>query len=145
MIKVGKDRLDLTLKPAALNLADQPCWNWSIPLPPRRPFREARIRIDSATSDQRPSSDLIELLADAMTAQQLLMASQSLSINQIAKANGRCRKQLTKLFTLSWLSPAMVEAIVGGTHSARLTRTRLLEVELPVDWSEQEALLGICG
>ena len=145
LIKVSKDRLDLTLKPAALELADQQCWTWPIPLPARKPFREAKLRIDSDTNGRGPNRHLLELLADAYNAQQLVLGAPGLSVNQVAKANGRCRKQLAKLFTVSWLSPTIVESIVDGTQPKGLTRTRLLEANLPADWSEQEVLLGFAA
>ena len=145
LIKVSKDRLDLTLKPAALGLADQQCWTWPIPLPTRKPFREAKLRIDSEAIGRAPDQHLLGLLTDAFDAQQLVMSAPGLSINQVAKTNGRCRKQLAKLFTVSWLSPRIVESIADGTQPKGLTRTRLLEANLPADWSEQEVLLGFAA
>ena len=84
-------------------------------------------------------------LADALDAQRLVLASPHLSLNQLAISLGRCRKQLTKLFRLSWLSPRIVDAIVLGCQPRSLTRTRLLETELPIDWSEQESLFGVAA
>ena len=145
LIEVRKDRLDITLKPAALGLADQQCWIWPIPLPTKKPFREAKLRIDSDANGRAPDKQLLALIADASDAQQLVLDAPGLSINQVAKANGRCRKQLAKLFTVSWLSPRIVESIVDGTQPKVLTRTRLLEANLPADWSEQEVLLGFAA
>jgi len=50
---------------------------------------------------------------------------------------------LARLLRVSWLSPRIVEAILEGPQLARLTRKWLLEVDLPLDWSEQEQLLGL--
>ncbi len=83
------------------------------------------------------------VLADAFEAQKLVLAAPDLTINQLANKAGRCRKQLHKLFRLSWLSPQIVDAIVSGAQPKSITRRRLLECELPIDWSEQEELLGI--
>lgn len=74
-----------------------------------------------------------------------MLGASGLSINQVVKANGRCRKQMAKLLTVSWLSPRIVEAIVDGTQPKGLTRIRLFEAELPIDWSEQEVLLGFAA
>lgn len=142
LVRIEKDRLDIALKPMALGLPEQPYWNWSIPLPVRKPFREAKLKIDSAAGEQTIYQGLVALLAEASEAQRLVLAAVGRSINQVAKANGRCRKQLTKLFSISWLSPNIVESIVAGNQPARLTRARLLATELPLKWSEQEALLG---
>ena len=37
----------------------------------------------------------------------------------------------------------IVDAIMTGAQPVLLTRRRLLEVELPIDWEEQEDLLGL--
>ena len=63
----------------------------------------------------------------------MILGASSLGINQVARADGRCRKQLAKLFPVSWLSPRIVEAIVDGTQPKGLTRNRPLESELSAD------------
>lgn len=88
---------------------------------------------------------MIALLGDAQQARELILTSPELSINQIAKRDGRCRKQLTKLIRLSWLSPNIVEAIVDGRAPARLSRKRLLDADLPLSWTAQEEQLGFAG
>jgi hypothetical protein len=40
------------------------------------------------------------------------------------------------------LSPQLVEAIVQGRQSDELTATRLMELDLPLDWAEQHRLLA---
>jgi hypothetical protein len=87
----------------------------------------------------------VKLIAEAFKVQELVMASPHLSLNQLANSIGRCRKQMAKLFSVSWLSPRIIEAIFDGTQSRTINRTRLLETALPIDWSEQEALLGIAA
>lgn len=72
--------------------------------------------------------------------QGLVVASPHLSLYQLAKRVGRCRKQMTKLFSVSWLSPRIVEAIIDVSQPRSINRIRLLAAELPVDWAEQEAL-----
>ena len=145
LIKVEADHLAITLKPTALGLANCECWTWSIPLPSRKPFREAKLRIDGTDESGIVDQQLVALLSDAYEAQSLILAAAGPSINQVAKASGRCRKQLTKLFALSWLSPRIVESIIGGAQPKRLTRTQLLQAELPFDWLEQEALFGLAA
>lgn len=145
LIKVEADHLAIALKPAALGLANDACWTWSIALPSRKPFREAKLRIVAEGEAGIADQQLVALLSDAYEAQSLILAAPGLSINQVAKANGRCRKQLTKLFAMSWLSPRIVESIIAGTQPKRLTRTQLLQVELPFDWLEQEALFGFAA
>jgi hypothetical protein len=39
-------------------------------------------------------------------------------------------------------SPQLVEAILHGRQPVALTATRLTELDLPLDWSEQRSLLA---
>ena len=142
-ITVRKDYLDVVIDPASLGQADQAGWTVSFPLPSRKPFREAKLRIDAAPTDSNADQQLVKLVAEAFAVQRLVLASPELSINQIAKANGRCRKQMAKLLSISWLSPRIIDAITDGVQPRSINRTRLLETALPLAWSAQETLFGI--
>ena len=144
-VAIRSDGMTIVLKPDVLGITSESNWSWSIPLPVRRPFREARLRIDSETSAIRASNDLLSLIADAMAAQRLVLASPELSIAQLAKREGRCRTQLARLLRLSWLSPRIVEAIADGTQPTGLTRRTLLICELPLAWAEQERQFGMAA
>ena len=141
-ISICSDHLEVTLDPATLGAANQPFWVIRIPRPSRRPHGEARIRIDAASPNPAASPQLVKLMAEAFEVQALVVASPHLSLNQLAKSIGRCRKQMAKLLSVSWLSPRIVDAIIDGVQPRSINRTRLLETELPVAWAEQEALLG---
>ena len=133
---------EIDFDPAALAMPDQAMWTFNIPLPTKRPFRESRLRIDTTANGLTVDLQLVRLLADAVDVQDLVIASPHLSVNQLAKSVGRCRKQMMKLLSVSWLSPRIIEAITDGTQPRSINRTRLLEAALPADWVEQEALLG---
>ena len=131
-IAIRSDNTEVTLRPEALGVTSASEWAWKIPLPKRRPFREARLRIDSDSSIDRASNDLVDLIADAMTAQRLVLASPELSLAQLAKREGRCRTQLTRLLRLSWMSPRIIEAITNGTQPGSLTRRAVLICDMPI-------------
>jgi hypothetical protein len=141
-ISIQADCMEISLKPGALGIKADADWTWTLPLPTRRPFREARIRIDSGATEARASNDLLALMADAMNVQRLVLASPELSLAQLAKREGRCRTQLTRLLRLSWLSPRIIDAIADGIQPMGLTRRALLICDMPVDWGEQERQLG---
>ncbi|MES2493242.1 MAG: hypothetical protein V4579_08195 [Pseudomonadota bacterium] len=143
VIRLGRSQIELTINPAVLGLADLPSWSVTFPLPARKPFREVKLRIDGPVSDATIDEHLMGLLADAREAQALVAVNPGLSLNKIAVQHGRCRKQLVKLYRLSWISPRIVEAIAGGGQPKALTRSRLLEAALPIAWADQEALLGL--
>ena len=144
-IAIRSDELEVTLNSAALGIVDQSSWTIQIPRPTRRPFREARLRLDAATTGPGANLQLVTLIADALEVQRLVLASPHLSLNQLAKQVGRCRKQMAKLLSVSWLSPRIVEAITDGSQPTTITRARLLETELPLSWDAQEALLGFAA
>ena len=43
---------------------------------------------------------------------------------------------------LAFLSPDLVETFLDGRQPVELTATRLTEIDLPLDWSEQQRLLA---
>lgn len=143
-ITIGERDIAVQLSSGVLGI-EGAGWTWSIPLPVRRPFREAKLRIDSETDRQPPSNELLGLIVDAMAAQRLVLASPDLSLAQLAKREGRCRTQLARLLRLSWMSPRIIEAIVSGTQPKGLTRRALLICDMPVDWTEQERQLGLAA
>jgi site-specific DNA recombinase len=142
-MRVGRDNIEVQLRPGVFGIEAQENWTWSIPLPARKPFREAKLRIDAEREGRQPDPSLLQLLAEAFEARQLVLGNPALSLNQLASREGRCRKQLGRLLRLSWLSPQAVEAIVDGTQPRSLTRSRLLGTDLPNDWSKQERLLDL--
>ncbi|MCK5887814.1 MAG: recombinase family protein, partial [Alcanivorax sp.] len=119
---IGKNHIEVAICPKAFSLCDVgPPWRYSIDLPVRRPFREAKLRIESPNQDTPPADPaLIKLLQDAAVARTLVLASPGMTLNAIAKREQRCRKQLAKLLRIGWLSPRIVEAIVDGTSPAHL-------------------------
>ncbi|MEQ8693985.1 MAG: recombinase family protein [Gammaproteobacteria bacterium] len=141
-LQVRAGHIDVTLKADAISVPTCDHLAWRIPLPERKPFREAKLRIDAEGNGCTPDTKLIQLVADAFDARQLIMNNPQLSINQIAKQEGRCRKQLTKLLSLSWLSPRIIESMMSGIQPKTLNRTILFETRLPAAWVDQEALLG---
>jgi len=142
-IAIHGDHLALTLDPEALGIPDSSSWSLRIPRPTRKPFREAKVRIDGAPTNPAADPQLVKLIAEAFEVQGLVLASPHLSLNQLAKSIGRCRKLMAKLLAVSWLSPRIIEAICDGSQPRCLNRTRLLETQWPIDWAEQEAMLGI--
>ncbi len=144
-IAIKADGMEISLKPEALSIETDANWAWTQPLPTRRPFREARIRIDNDATEGRASNDLLTLMADAMEAQSLVLASPELSLAQLAKREGRCRTQLTRLLRLSWMSPRIIDAIADGTQPKGLTRRALLICDMPIEWAEQERQFGFAA
>lgn len=130
-IAVRGDGIVFELTPATLGIEKGCNWNWTIPLPQRRPFRETRITIESGVSEDGRSHDLLDLVAEAMAAQQLVLGSAGLSLAQLASKEGRCRSQLTRLLRISFLSPKIVETIAGASLPKGLIRRGLASCAIP--------------
>jgi hypothetical protein len=139
-IAMGSSSMRISINLAALGSeGEAPI---ELPVPERKPFREAKLRIDQTTATDQIDRKLVSLIAEAMEVRELVLASPELSLNQLGKREGRCRTQLGKLFRLSWLSPRIIEAIIDGRQPARLDRRALLEADLPTCWQEQMRMRG---
>lgn len=144
-ITIKVDCMEMLLTPNALGIELNTSWVWTLPLPARRPFREAKLRIDAETYVMHVSGDLLGLIADAMVARRLVLESPELSLAQLSKREGRCRTQLARLLRLSWLSPRIIEAIAAGTQPRGITRRALLICDMPMNWTEQERQFGFAS
>ena len=144
-IRFAKDSMTIALNPSVLGINNVATITWAhvMALPKKKPFREAKLRLNSGDDPTRNiDPKLVALLAEAMEARELVLSSPYLPLNKIAAHNGRCRKKLTQLLKLSWISPRIVEAILEGQQPASLKRYRLTGIEWPPCWNEQERLLG---
>jgi site-specific DNA recombinase len=71
-----------------------------------------------------------------------LASGHARSLQELAKHNGISRRYIRRLVGLTFLSPELVEAIMQGRQPIALTATRLTELDLPLDWTEQQKLLA---
>jgi site-specific DNA recombinase len=140
------DEIELTvdLQPLIPDGSAQPI---SIKIPVARVRRGHDVRLIIPTGEPeleepQSSSELIDLLAEAMQARRILLTSPGKSIEQIASELGRCRTRFVKLVRISWLAPAIVKDIVAAKWSDNLSEQRLLNVDLPVSWTDQRAMLA---
>ena len=87
---------------------------------------------------------LASLIARAIATRNMFLAGRDDSINAMAVRLGVRRDYLAVLVRLSYLSPAIVRAILVGQQPVELTSTRLVALSrnLPHDWQEQWRLLG---
>jgi len=60
----------------------------------------------------------------------------------LAKRDGISRRYIRRLVNLAFLSPKLIEAILEGRQPVALSATRLTELDLPIDWTEQHTLLA---
>jgi hypothetical protein len=72
-----------------------------------------------------------------------LATGRARSLQELDKRDGISRRYIRRLVGLAFLSPQLVEAILQGGQPVELTATRLTELDLPLDWTEQHKLLAI--
>jgi site-specific DNA recombinase len=85
---------------------------------------------------------LIKAIARGRAWFEELVTGRARSLQELAKRDGISRRYIRRLVGLAFLSPQLVEAIVQGRQSLELTATRLTELDLPLDWTEQHKLLA---
>jgi site-specific DNA recombinase len=97
-----------------------------------------------AEPHHRPKCDpaLIKAIARGCLWFEELAAGRARSLHELAMREGLTRRYIRRLVNLAFLSPQLVEAILQGRQPAALTVTRLTELDLPLDWSEQRRLLA---
>ena len=60
----------------------------------------------------------------------------------MAERDGITRRYIRRLVGLAFLSPELVDASLQGRQPVELTATRLTELDLSLDWTEQRKLLA---
>ncbi|MDT8760519.1 recombinase family protein [Sphingomonas psychrotolerans] len=107
-----------------------------------RAQREFRLPINTAAEPGKPKRGLVDLMAFARRAQTVVYENRSLTFEQIAKRL-HCRQPMVmRALRLNYLAPDIIAAIVDGRQPADLTRRKLLNTSIPMDWVQQRALLG---
>ena len=85
---------------------------------------------------------LIKAIARGRAWFEELATGRARSLQELAKRDGITRRYIRRLVDLAFLSPQLVEAILQGRQPVELTATRLTELDLPLDWTEQHRLLA---
>jgi len=72
-----------------------------------------------------------------------LVSGRAGSLVEIAKAEGVTESYVGRLIPLAFLAPDIVESVLAGTRPVHVTNEMLTKrIDLPIDWKEQESLLG---
>jgi hypothetical protein len=85
---------------------------------------------------------LIKAIARGRAWFEELAIGRARSLQELAKRDGISRRYIRRLVGLAFLSPQLVDAILQGRQPVELTATRLTELNLPLDWTEQHKLLA---
>lgn len=107
-----------------------------------RERRKTWLPIAPRDADATPCPKLLALIEEARDAQALTYRYRSQSVTELAHVLKRKPASFSRLVRLNYLAPDIVAAIVDGTQPAGLTRRRMMECDLPLDWALQRRLLG---
>ena len=111
----------------------------------KRRGAENRLVVPGLTSRNRSTKHdpaLIKAIARGSAWFEELASGRARSLHELAKRDGISRRYIRRLVNLAFLSPKLVEAVLQGRQPVELTATRLTELDLPIDWTEQNSLLA---
>jgi site-specific DNA recombinase len=95
--------------------------------------------------DRKPVNDpaLINLLVKGHIFFDKLTSTDKANVSHIAEEENKSASYIARLIKLTTLSPKIQEAILTGKQPPDLTANKLATLsDIPIDWSQQEALLG---
>ena len=103
---------------------------------------EMRIVVDDGSEPVNVDPVLVRLLVWAHGIRGRLLQDPSLTLKEIAAADGVSSSYVTRLLRLAFLAPDIVTAILNGRHPPQLTANRLMDdTRLPLNWTAQGELL----
>jgi site-specific DNA recombinase len=122
---------------------DRPSVTLTVPARLRRTGKEMRIVVDGDTCPRTPDSSLIRVLVRGHAIRTRLLESQSLTLDEIARAEELTPSYATRLFRLTLLAPDILSAMLSGQQPPELTARKLMDdTRLPLEWNEQRRRLG---
>ena len=130
--------------PSSENPSDSPI-ELTAPVAFRRRGVEMRLVLPGvATQNESSRCDptLIKAIARGRAWFEELAAGRARSLRELAERDGITRRYVRRLVDLAFLSPELVEVILHGRQPVELTATRLTELDLPLDWTDQRSLLA---
>jgi hypothetical protein len=98
-----------------------------------------------APSDRHPAPGLKRLVKEARELQAMVDNERDRSLSELAAKIDYTPNRFARVLRLNYLAPDIITSILDGTHPAGLTRTRLVQAHLPMDWALQRRLLGFPG
>ncbi len=109
----------------------------------RRAGREMALAVDPAGPAAGTDAALVKLVIKAQSMRDRLIAADDISLAAFAACQGLSKSYITRLVRVAYLSPRIVAQILEGQQPPGLTaQTLMLDTRLPLDWSEQEQVLG---
>ncbi len=107
-----------------------------------RSERKFRLPIETGYAPGKPKRELLNLMSLARRAQTLVYEHRTMPFEEIARTL-HCREAyVMRALRLNYLAPDIISAIIDGRQPSDLTRTKLLNSSIPMDWAQQRVLFG---
>jgi site-specific DNA recombinase len=145
-VALSETSVTLTVQPCVIDTSSNAVSiTLQAPVARVRMYKESRLIVLSPASRAAASPDrderLVQLIAEAFAARELLLASPGATIKDIAERQNICRKRYAQLIRISWLAPDIIKATLDGRHAPSLTAARLIKSDLPANWAAQHDAL----
>ncbi len=115
-----------------------------MPLSLHRQVRNRPIVLHTDAGAQRRDAHLIAIVADARRWMDKLLEGRARSVAEITEREQLRPGVASRILPLAWLAPDIARSILEGRQPAGLTTKRLRDLpELPLDWAEQQLVLGV--
>jgi len=101
-----------------------------------------QLPVGAADQRSRIDSTLIKAVGRAFRWKRLLEAGEFATVAELATREGIAVSYLTRVMRLTQLAPDILEAILDGRQPPSLS-LEVLRDQLPVEWQQQRAALGI--
>lgn len=92
-----------------------------------------------------PDAALVRAVGRAWRWRSLLTRGVHATAEALAKAEGVTAPLVHRQFTLAYLAPDLLSAILDGRQRPGLTLDQVLQTDLPLDWASQRRLLSARG
>jgi DNA invertase Pin-like site-specific DNA recombinase len=89
-----------------------------------------------------PAPGLKRLINEARILQALVDEERDKSLAELAAQMDYTPHRFARVMRLNYLAPDIITSILDGTQPRDLTRTKLVQASIPMDWSLQRRLLG---
>jgi DNA invertase Pin-like site-specific DNA recombinase len=97
---------------------------------------------DAPAGTRRRNRSLIDLLRQARWASHAVYENRDKTVEEIARQFKRSAPFFHRLLRINYLAPDIQAAIFDGRQPPDLTRKKLASASIPMDWSQQRAMLG---
>lgn len=150
------DRVDLAAREIAIRVdlgdllqGDSPRIRYTVPTTIRRRGVETRLVLggpDCESKTFRLDPALVKAIARGHRWFEDLVTGRAQSLAEIAKREKVTQRYVGRLLPLAFLAPDIIASALAGTQPVHVTAEMMTRrADLPLDWEEQEALLGFDG